>query len=366
MNGVQIKEGSTYIFVPEEHSKSGPGKIGDSVFFNEQMAFNRDISVMFLRALEKDIKVCDAMTATGARAVRIANEVPGSDVVANDISAFAMPFIEENIRINNLANCRASNRNLHSLLSENVFDYVDIDPFGSPVPFIHSAILGTRRHGYMAITATDTAPLAGAHAAKCRRRYLAEPMRGVMCHEFGLRIMMGMIARELAKFDKGMRPMLSFSADHYFRSFVQVSDGAGNADKSLDNLIYMSYDPATLERTVSHDKDKEHRYGPIWGGPLFDREHLNKMSSEGTAVEKKCGKMLGIWRDEIDGIPVMYDMSEIASFLKVTTPRFDAFIERMNAHGRTTPTHISPTGFKTELSLKEIFDVFTEVSKETV
>ena len=45
-----------------------------------------------------------------------------------------------------------------------------VDPFGSPVPFIQSAIRGCRRKGILAITATDTAPLAGAHAPKCRRR----------------------------------------------------------------------------------------------------------------------------------------------------------------------------------------------------
>lgn len=366
MLGVQIKEGPTTIIVPEVHSAGGPGKIDGAVFFNEQMAFNRDVSVMFLKALDKDLKVADAMTATGSRAVRIANEVPGTHVIANDISAYAMPYIEENIRLNNLTNCEASNRNMHSLLNENIFDYIDLDPFGSPMPFLHSTIQGAKRHGYLAITATDAAPLAGAHADKCRRRYQVEPLRGVMCHEIGLRILIGTIAREAAKFDKGIRPMLSFSADHYFRTYVQMMDGGSNADKSLDQLIYVAYDPKTLERSYSKEKDAEHRYGPFWGGKLFDTEHLGKMGTEDLATEKKCAKMLSIWKEEIDEIPFMYDMSEVASYLKVTTPNFSAFIDRMNQHGRTTRTHISPTGFKTELTLKEMLDVFSEVSKETV
>ena len=366
MNGVQIQEGPTKLIVPEDHSAGGPGKINGSVFFNEQMAFNRDVSVMFLRALDREMTVADAMTATGSRAVRIANEVPKTDVTANDISAFAIPYIEANIRINNLTNCRPSNRNLHSLLNENVFDYIDIDPFGSPMPFIHSAIQGTKRHGYLAITATDTAPLAGAHAAKCIRRYQVQPLRGVMCHEAGLRILIGTMARELAKFDKGLRPMLSFSADHYFRTYIQVMDGAGNADKALDSLVYIAFDPKTLERSYSKEKDETHRYGPFWGGKLFDQDLLSRMSTDDLCVKNKCDKMLSLWRNEIDDIPLMYDMSEIASHLKVTTPRYSAFMERMNQYGRTTPTHMSPTGFKTELCLKEILDVFTEVSKETV
>ena len=92
-DGVVIHEGSTDILVPELHSSGGPGKIQGGVFFNEQMAFNRDISVMFLRAVGRDLTVADAMTATGSRAVRIANEVKGTQVTANDISPDAIPYI---------------------------------------------------------------------------------------------------------------------------------------------------------------------------------------------------------------------------------------------------------------------------------
>ena len=364
VTGVQIQEGPTKLIVPEDHSSGGPGKIVDSVFFNEQMAFNRDVSVMFLRAFDKDMTVADAMTATGSRAVRIANEVPRTEVTANDISAYAMPYIEENIRLNDLDNCVASNRNLHSLLAENVFDYIDIDPFGSPMPFLHSSIIGCRRNGYLAITATDTAPLAGAHRAKCERRYQVRPLRGPMCHEAGLRILIGTIAREAAKFDKGTVPMLSFSSDHYFRTFVQMRDGAGHADDSLKQLVYLAYDPKTLERSFSYEPDKEHVYGPFWGGKLFDKDHLSIMGADGTASERRCTKMLDLWRNEIDDIPLMYEISEISSFVKMTTPPFDRFIERMNQYGRTSKTHISPTAFKTELSLKEIISVYKEVSGE--
>ena len=221
-DGVVIHEGSTDILVPKEHSSGGPGKIQGGVFFNEQMAFNRDISVMLLRSVGRDLTVAAAMTATGSRAVRIANEVKGTEVVANDYSADAIPYIEANIEMNHLENCRASNMNLHNLFTDQAFDYVDLDPFGSPVPYIQSAIRGCRKKGILAITATDTAPLAGAHAPKCRRRYQSEPVRGYMCHEGGLRILMCTLARELAKFDRGMKPLLSFYADHYLRTYVQI------------------------------------------------------------------------------------------------------------------------------------------------
>lgn len=364
--GTIITEGPTKILVPEQHSHHGPGTHTAAVFFNEQMAFNRDVSIMFLRSLDKGLSVADAMTATGSRAVRIANEVPGTTVTANDIDPSAVPFIEENIRLNDLDNCTASNRNMHSLFAENSFDYVDLDPFGSPAQFIQSAIRGCKRRGILAITATDTAPLAGAHAGKCRRRYQCEPIRGYMCHEGGLRILMCTIARELAKFDRGMHPLLSFYADHYFRTYVQVEEGADATDRSLSQLGYMQYDMSTLNRSTSPEYDAEHKLGPFWLGPLHDKELISKMSPEGMAEEKRCTKMLDLWSNELDEQTFLFDLSELSSFTKLSPPKIGDLVDALNQSGRTSKTHFSPSSFKTELSVKEVLAIYSEVSPDTL
>jgi tRNA (guanine26-N2/guanine27-N2)-dimethyltransferase len=364
-DGVVIHEGSTDILVPELHSSGGPGKIQGGVFFNEQMAFNRDISVMFLRAVGRDLSVADAMTATGSRAVRIANEVEGTQVTANDISQDAIPYIEANIGLNKLDNCIASNRNLHSLFADEAFDYVDLDPFGSPAPFVQSAILGCRKKGILAITATDTAPLAGAHAPKCRRRYQSEPVRGYMCHEGGLRILMCSIARELAKFDRGMKPLLSFYADHYFRTYIQVEEGAEKADRMLAQLGYMEYNTETLERSTSDRYDPVHKYGPFWLGPLHDQEFVSRMDASGMATEKRCNKYLDLWRNELDSEVFVYDMSELSSHIKMSPAKLADFIDLLNTNGRASFTHISPTSFKTDLALNDVISLYREASPDS-
>ncbi len=365
VDGIEITEGPTRLFVPEVHSVHGPGKITGSVFFNEQMAFNRDISVMFLKTLQKDMTVADAMTATGSRAVRIANEVPGTTVTANDYSADTMEFINRNIELNNLDNCVASNKNMHVLFSESSFDYVDVDPFGSPAPFTQSAIRGCRRKGILAITATDTAPLAGANRIKCERRYQSRPLRGSMCHEMGLRVLMGSIARELAKFDRGMEPMLSFSADHYYRTYVRVTEGADAADASLAKLTYISFDRETLERHTSDKPGGDFVYGPFWGANLHDKETLAKMSTENIAMEKRCDKVLNIWRQEYDNTPFTYDISELSSHTKLSPPKLEVLIAALNESGIASKTHTSPTSFKTDLNLKEILSIYKEVSPDS-
>jgi tRNA (guanine26-N2/guanine27-N2)-dimethyltransferase len=362
--GTVRREGSTDILVPSVHSVHGPGKKQGTVFFNEQMSFNRDVSIMVLRAAGGNMTVADAMTATGSRAVRIANEVPGTEVVANDISPDALPYIEANIELNHLGNCTPSIRNMHSLFAEETFGYVDLDPFGSPIPFLQSAIRGCRKKGILAITATDTAPLAGAHAPKCRRRYQSEPIRGFMCHEGGLRILMCSIAKELAKFDRGMEPMLSFYADHYFRTYVRVVEGAEAADRTLAKLGYMHYDMATLERSTSSKADDDHRLGPFWLGNLHDQAFLQSMKAEGMAEERRCVKYLDLWRNELDSEVFVYDMSELSSHLKLSPPRIDEFVEFLNQHGRASKSHIAPTSFKTDIPLDELLPLFSEFSPD--
>lgn len=360
-----IREGSTDIAVPESHSTHGPGKKIGPVFFNEQMSFNRDVSIMLLRALNREtITVGDAMAATGSRSVRIANEVPGSEVVANDISQSAIPWIERNIELNGLDNCMASNKDMHIMFSERTFNYVDLDPFGSPVPFLQSAIRGCGKRGILAVTATDMAPLAGAHAVKCRRRYQCEPIRGYMCHEGGLRILMCTVARELAKFDRGMRPLLSFYADHYYRTYVQIEEGANAADSSLSKLGYLQYDTDTMARSVSAVIDDDHRLGPFWVGPLHDQSFVSTFDTTGLADERRCRKYIDLWTSELDDQVFVYDMSELSSHLKMSPPKISEFVESLKAHGRASLTHFSPTEFMTDIDLEDLIPLYKSASPD--
>ena len=364
MTVILTKEGGTEFYIPSEFSSGGPGKITSSVFFNRQMAFNRDVSIMLLRAMGGNMTAVDCMSASGSRAVRIANEVPDMTVTANDRDPKAYDLIMRNIEHNGLGNCIATNRDMNSLLGESLYDYVDVDPFGSPVPFLDSAVRGCRRNGILAITATDTAPLAGAHRKKCERRYGSRPIRGPMCHESGLRILMASVARELAKFDRGMEPLLSFYADHYFRTYVRVKEGADNADATLEKMIWVSYDPVTLERHPSKERNSDFIYGPIWGGRLHDKDIVKKMDPSGMADEKRCTKMLELWNEELDHIPFSYEMSEVASHLKVSTPGRDEMLDVLNRYGCATRSHTSPTTFRTDLPLDRMLSAFREASPD--
>lgn len=361
-NRIEIKEGKTRLVVPEDHSIRGPGKRVGKVFYNRQMRFNRDISVCLFSAIDlKGRSALDAMAGTGARGVRIANEAEGDfNIWINDAVPEAHGIIQRNIELNDLENAFAINEDLRCLLTKRVFDYVDIDPFGSPVPYLHSAIIGCRRNGILAATATDTAPLAGTYPKKCIRRYGARPLRGRFGHEIGLRILIGHIVREAAKYDRGVEPILCFYADHYFRVHLRMREGGGRADEGLEQLGFIEYDAETGRRSIS-EMPGPTSYGPLWTGPLFDPAILTSMESgKDLAEPRRMEKILETWKSELD-IPFFYDSDEISAILGISPPPLDAILEKLGERSNVSRTHFSPTGFKTDLDFDELLDSFLEL-----
>lgn len=360
---LRIVEGRTELFVPILHSLRGPGKRQGRVFYNEQMAFNRDLSVMLFNAIDFAGKeALDSMAGTGARGIRVANEGARDFTIhVNDSNEEALQYIERNIELNNLDNCRASSSDMRCLLSSHHFDYVDVDPFGTPVPYISAAIQGCKRNGIIGITATDTAPLAGTHPKKCARRYGARSVRCTFGHELGLRILVGYLVRKAAEFDMGAKPILCFYADHYFRLYMRLRASALEADKSLDQLGYIRYRPEDGFRSFSQEYDCAESYGPLWGGPLYDQTILQSMEvHDGLADRTRCTKYLSIWKEEL-GVPYFYDNDEIASMLHASPPPMNRLLEKLGEVGKVSRAHFSPTAFKTDLSLNDLIGIVSEI-----
>ena len=165
-----ISEGGIEATVP---SVSVSGRTKD-VFFNPNMELNRDITVAVLRAYRTEgiDTYLDANAATGIRGVRAASE--GWEVTLVDIDEDAAKLCKSNLIKNGLSG-EVYQNDVNIILRMNRYDVVDIDPFGSPISFLDSAFRGARR--LICATATDTAPLCGAHFQAGVRRYNAIPQK---------------------------------------------------------------------------------------------------------------------------------------------------------------------------------------------
>ncbi len=359
----EIIEGRTRLLVPEKGTfgRTVAGRIKRApVFYNPRMKLNRDICCSVVRALKRDVVFLDLLSGSGAKGIRVAHET-GQSVHLNDASEDAVALIEKNARLNGLDNVTVSNENANLLLQKRYgsFDFIDIDPFGTPVQFLDNSLMAVDKHGVLGITATDTAPLCGVYPAACFRKYGARPLRSEFCHEVGLRLLVGYAARTAAKYSYGIRCLLSHSTEHYFRVYLKVFKGKKKADASLEELGYVYYCRKCLEHEYGRGYLPELRScgcdgryevaGPLWLGRIQDAAFCKGVvRMSWYLTDPGTERLLEMISEEID-IPFYYDIHRVCRILRTSAIPTDEVIRALEDEGyRATRTHFSKTGIKTD------------------
>jgi len=372
-----ITEGETSVEVPIPDATSSFPPSASAVFYNPAMRMNRDISVAAIACFSKDAPeytYLDALSASGIRGLRIAKEV-GLNATLSDWGETSFELIKKNIELNDLANCTAVKRNANVVMLDNSFDIIDLDPFGSPAPFLDAACRSTKR--LLCITATDTAPLCGAHKKAGMRNYAAVPLKTEYYPEMGVRILMGAVARTLAKHDKAMTPLLSYAWAHYVRLFAAVKKDIRAADDCLENMGFVSHCFACGAREWRYGLAVHMREecpvcghttslaGPLWLGRLHDSGFCGELLDE---VEKRgfkeAVKLIVTCRDEID-IPMHYDYHKLCKSLGITAMPTDELILALRERGfRASRTHFSGISFKTDAGMRDIKRIVSELAQK--
>jgi tRNA (guanine26-N2/guanine27-N2)-dimethyltransferase len=324
----------------------------EGVFYNPRMKMNRDIGVAACRALSvKDY--LDGLSASGARGLRVAKETGAEKVTLNDVNPLACQRILDNVDRNGLKNCNAVCSNANVLMHQRHFEVVDLDPFGSPSPFISAAARSAL--SYLFVTATDTAPLCGAHLKSGIRKYMASPLKTDYHREMGARILLGLAARELARVDKAMVPLLTHATQHYVRTYLKVKHGAKFADQALESMGYIKHCTACrcfsprhepLAGTCSICGKSTALAGPLWLGRIQDGEFIGRVLREVSEENTPARKLLETCQSEVDA-PMYYDHHRICKKLGLTPSKVDAVVERLRDEGwSASRTHFSGVGIK--------------------
>lgn len=365
----QITEGSTVLFVPEQQNKDkGPGKKQGLPFYNPAMELNRDVSIAVVQWLlstseRKHFSLLDGLAATGIRGIRFSNELSGSfDVTINDWSEESFLVIKKNVKEKSLDNVKCTNQNLNAVLLKEKFDYIDVDPFGSPVSFIDNAMKSIRHHGIIAVSATDTAGLCGVYPKVCLRRYAAHPLHGPIMHEVGLRILLGFVAREAAKHEMGIQPILSYKTDHYMRLYVQVHRNVPSANETAYLIQPIP------KKEVYPFKDGKGFIGPLWTGSLHTKEIVTTLMSSSEektlGTKKKMLKLFTLFEEESESPLFYYTTNELGSLLRCSPPKLADLWETFQQYSIPIfRTQFDPTGFKTPASFDEVKTLFVKSCK---
>ncbi len=363
---MEVREGAVTIGVPETRHGASEGS-GDGVFYNPVQELNRDITVGVLRAVDGTCdSYLDAMTASGIRAVRAA--AAGYSVSGCDIDDTAVELARENLERNELAG-EIHHRNANAYMHETTHDIVDLDPFGTPIPFADAAFQGARR--YVCVTATDTAPLCGAHFESGVRSYGAVPRNTEFHPEMGLRVLLSALVRTAARYDIAATPVLSHVSSHYVRTYLRLDGGAQAADGRLGELGYIDHCQRCLwrehERTLIADPTVEcpecgqstWTAGPVWLGPAHDPDFVDEVAAAvpadaGTA--EKARDLLASIGAELDR-PTHYDQHRLYKRWGEPNVAMEEFLGALRAAGYdASRTHYGGTTFKTDAGVSEIYD----------
>ena len=356
------------------------------VFYNPLMKLNRDLSVAVIEAYSlrrKALKIADILAGTGVRGIRFALEVNNIDKVhINDKNPLAYEFMVKNIELNNVASkVEAENLDANLMLRYHrfvgeLFDYIDIDPFGSPIEFIDSALATVRINGMLGITATDTAVLEGKHPSACIRKYFSKPVKTYFSKELAIRILLASIVLRAASQEMGVNVKLGYYNKYYVRVYVTVSKGAKRADESLKNLGYVIFDREKETFFTAHDLAKLYSFtdgkryvisGPIWLGKLGEKEFIEDVYKiiikKSHLKYKEITRLILMLKDELDYPPLYYNVDLLGKKLKISIPSMNDLFECLRKQGyRAIRVHCDPKGFKTNAPLETIIECFKKLS----
>ncbi|MBI4981081.1 tRNA (guanine(10)-N(2))-dimethyltransferase [Candidatus Woesearchaeota archaeon] len=347
----------------EAELPAGDVHAGMEVFYNPVMASNRNISILLLNTIENtQMNVCDPLAGSGIRSLRFLKELNKGKIkqlFVNDMKENFKEVFNAGLKLNKLKpkNLSLFQKDANLFMQEQIgFDYIDIDPFGSPNPFLASAVARISRNGIIAVTATDAAALTGTYPKVTRRKYWAEPLRNYLMHEIGLRILIRKVQLQGIQFDKALVPILSYSKDHYFRAYFRNEKGKEKCDELIKQQQYFLYCNNCLNFKCSiYNKEKcscEKEFifaGPLWVGKLSDEKLLEKMVENNPFPEEQKLLELLLGESKVNQVG-FYDLHEIARKLKVDPPKMELALKKLKA----VRTHFLLTGIKSEKSLAEV------------
>ncbi|MBI2445996.1 tRNA (guanine(10)-N(2))-dimethyltransferase [Candidatus Micrarchaeota archaeon] len=350
----KITEGKAVVWAyPEEVP-------GEAVFYNPRMKTNRDLSVLALKALSGRLKkkmVLDGFCASGIRGIRYAREAGLGPVAFLDTSKAAMAVCRKNVRLNKLKAAEFIQQDFDSFAtSGRCFDVVELDPFGTPAPFVATAVRLLPKVGVLSVTATDLATLCGSKNKPAARRYDAQPLYVEYAHELALRIVAGHVVRQAAMQDVAAVPVFSFYQDHFAKVLFQAWRGAQAADAALEQIGVVSHCMHCGHREASRRPScvcgkAMAVAGPLWLGDVNDDGVLSVMK-KGTKDAKLHG-LLDLLAGEIGLPPYFFDVHSAGR--GAASPKMDDVISRLKTKGfRAARTHYSPTAVKTDAGLTQL------------
>jgi tRNA (guanine26-N2/guanine27-N2)-dimethyltransferase len=329
------------------------------VFYNRAMAFDRDLNVAVVRAL-RVVGVplptgWEMLSATGARGLRVVHEAGGFDRFdLTELGPDASEVLARNAARYASEGARSSRADARNGPPGGPCSYVDLDPYGTPVPLLPVALAATAHGGVLAVTATDQRVLAGAERGAAEVRYGGRPVRGRLGPEGGLRLVIACVARMASESERSVTPVLSYVGDHHVRTYLRVREGAPASTVPEIGTI----DAAAWTGPPLGDGGP---FGPLWLGPLMDPRVVDALAPDAGA-EQPATLQRWVERMRLEArvdVPFFYESNTLARALRLPSPpSTDVLLERLRGGGHRAARSVVRDGaFRTDAPFETVAGV---------
>ncbi len=361
------------------------------VFYNPRMHLNRDVSVVLLSAILKRRpiqNICEPLAGCGVRTLRYLRECSDNmSAMMFDANPIAVAVTQKNIEINGL-NDRATVKQGDArtlLLTESInkwFDFVDIDPFGTPAPFLNASVQSMSfRGGLLAVTATDMPVLCGVHPDVAQRRYGGLSLRSSISQEIGVRLLIGLSFIVGGMNDFCVKPLAVLSADHYVRVWLWLDADRSAVDDASHHMGIIRYCSTCMQVDsvpLQHIYDKYefihalnrcsgtlYTAGPLWIGELYDPTLLQiaeDIMREHHELQPRARRLISLMHAESSLTKHVYiDTHTLCDRYGYIPPSITTVIQGLTEAGhRVSRTSFRPTAIRTDAPVAAVVETIRQ------
>ncbi len=349
----EIHEGSARLFKAVDGERSA--------FYNPRGRFPRDVFVKLFAlygALQGGEVYAEPFSATGVKGIRLALEGGRySKLMLNDIDELGYRSILMGIEANGLvgrayAHKMDVNEFFDMVVKNGRADAIDVDPYGSSIPYVFPALRAVKDDGIIAFTFTDTQVLAGVHSDALLKRYHVELQRSQFLKELQARIAISAVITIGSYRDIAAVPIFAHVYEHYIRAYFRAKRSAKTAldlMKAFGEIYECSCgNISEMERhTCDYCGNRMGKIGPLYLGPIFEKDLLKEAVSASKG-ERALEALFSMATQEMNS-PFYYDMAYISSRERTSAPSLAKAVDLIRSMGfNASRTTFAPTGIKTD------------------
>ena len=351
----------------EESAKFQIGK----AFYNPQSKLVRDLGILAAKVYKQDrgsLRVLDALAGCGIRSLRYWQESNADYLWVNEANPDNSLILQQNLaEAIASGHCQITHQDAHRVFfkcyeDRDYYDLVDVDCFGSAVPYLSTMLWATKIGGLMYLTSTDGRTLTGHLPENSIQAYGAIARSHPAAHEQALRLLIGSTQQQAATKGLGVEPVFSLFTGKTYRLMMRLVSKPNLTNNNYGFLAYChscgNYQTIAWRKlnkitcTCSHAAITVS--GAMWLGELHNRQQIERFIILAQQLGwQKVVELLSLMQNEIDLPPYFYKLGEIGHRGKIDIPKRSHLIEALQDQGyQAAATHINLQAIKTNADLE--------------